>query len=91
MWIFCSTQNSVYYYWHILTKCKQQLANDPLDLAKKFIEVYNKEYHVELLDTISETETQSLTFQVTDFVNAWAYNTQELVMDSTCMQSILLL
>ena len=79
------TQDSVYYYWHVLTKRKWQLADDPLDSAKKFIEVYGKEYHVELLDTIPETGTQSLAFQVTDFVNAWACNTQELAMDSTCM------
>lgn len=64
--------------WH-----EWRLGDNPLDSAQKFIENRGETYHVALLDVPPAPGTQVLAFQITDFVQEWARNTQEFAMDST--------
>lgn len=75
---------TVYYYWHIVSRKEWRLADTPLESARTYVEQNAVEAHIELLDLKPEPGTEVLAFQVTDFMDAWAKNTQELAMDSTC-------
>ncbi|RPD53668.1 hypothetical protein L226DRAFT_517852 [Lentinus tigrinus ALCF2SS1-7] len=77
------SSKSVYYYWHVVSREEWKLDNNPITSACKFIKEKGDTYHVALLDVQAEPGTRVLTFQVTDFVQEWARNTQELAMDST--------
>ncbi|EIW59064.1 uncharacterized protein TRAVEDRAFT_19598 [Trametes versicolor FP-101664 SS1] len=75
--------NTVYYYWHVVSREEWRLADSPLESARKFVEERGKDHHIAMLDVEAEPGTEALAFYVTDFVGAWAQHTQELAMDST--------
>ncbi|RDX44376.1 hypothetical protein OH76DRAFT_1487106 [Lentinus brumalis] len=74
---------AVYYYWHIVSHDEWKLDPDPLESARKYLEMNSSEHHVALLDVPAAPGTRVLAFQVTDFVRVWGSRTQELAMDST--------
>ncbi|KAJ3473466.1 hypothetical protein NLI96_g12987 [Meripilus lineatus] len=49
----------------------------------KFILEDGRDHQVKALDVLPEPGTQAMAFQIVDFMQAWAPNTQELAMDST--------
>ena len=63
--------------------------SDTFVSAQKFILEDGKDHQVKVLDVLPEPGTQAMAFQIVDFMQAWASNTQELAMDSTCMSIIL--
>ncbi|CDO76217.1 hypothetical protein BN946_scf184894.g6 [Trametes cinnabarina] len=75
--------NAVYYYWHVVSQEEWRLADNPLASASKFIKDWGERHHIKVLEVEAEPGTEVLAFYVTDFVAAWARNTQELAMDST--------
>ena len=76
---------AVYYYWHQMSKNRWKLDDDPLTSAEAYIREHGQEHNVALLDVVAPAGTRAIAFQVTDLMEAWATNTQELAMDSTCM------
>ena len=79
---------AVYYYWHIVTRQAWRFANDPFDSARQFLTQHGSNHHVSVLEVEQVPGMKALAFQVDDFMSAWAANTQELAMDSTCMFSV---
>ncbi|KAI0348907.1 hypothetical protein OH77DRAFT_1465898, partial [Trametes cingulata] len=75
--------NAVYYYWHIVTREEWRLADSPFKSAQMFVQQKGKEHCIALLEVETEPGVEVLAFYVTDFMQAWAKNTQELAMDST--------
>ena len=61
-----------------------RLAEDPIVSARKWVEENGDENMIGLLDVEAAPGTTVLAFQVKDFMEAWAENTRELAMDSTC-------
>ncbi len=80
-------QRAVYHYWNIVSSREWKLDKDPLVSARMFIEQKGAQEHIAALDVEPEPGTECVAFYVTDFVEGWAENAQELAMDSTCMCS----
>ncbi len=77
-------EKAVRYHWLKTSQGAWRLAEDPIDSARKFITENGEENMIATLDVEAEPGTTVLAFQVTDFMEAWAENTRELAMDSTC-------
>ncbi|RPD61298.1 hypothetical protein L227DRAFT_466509, partial [Lentinus tigrinus ALCF2SS1-6] len=77
------SSKAVYYYWLVVSREEWELDDDPIKSAQKFVVEKGEEHGVTLLDIPAEPGTKILAFQVMDFVEEWARNTQELAMDST--------
>lgn len=77
-------QKAVYHYWNIVSSRAWKLDKDPVASAKMFIAQKGGQEHIAALDVRPEPGTECVAFYVTDFVEGWAENTQELAMDSTC-------
>ncbi len=78
------SSKAVYYHWLVVSREEWKLDDDPIKSARKFILERGEEHGIAPLDVPAEPGTEVLAFQVTDFVEEWAKNTQELAMDSTC-------
>ena len=81
---------AVYYYWQVVSRQSWKLAPDPVESAREFIRRNEREHHIALLDVDPQPGTQVLAFEVTDFMQEWARNTQELAIDSTCERHFVL-
>lgn len=77
-------QKAVYHYWNIVSSKEWKLDKDPLVSARMFIEQKGAQEHIAALDVQPEPGTECVAFYVTDFIEGWAENVQELAMDSTC-------
>lgn len=77
-------EKAVRYHWLKSSQEAWRLADDPVESARAFITENGKENMIGLLDVEAAPGTTVLAFQVTDFMEAWAENTRELAMDSTC-------
>lgn len=76
---------AVHYYWSCVCQTEWKADPNPLESARKFIENKGEAHNVALLDVPAVPGTKVIAFQVTDVMQAWAANTQELAMDSTCL------
>ncbi len=81
---------TIHHYWNTVCEHEWKFASDPLESARKFIEARGAECNVSLLDVPAVPGTKVIAFQVDDIMGAWARNTQELAMDSTCQSSLYL-
>ncbi|KAI0642153.1 hypothetical protein C8Q79DRAFT_929170 [Trametes meyenii] len=77
-------QKSIYYYWQVVTRQEWRRGSKAFDSARAFVEEKGEEHSIKLLDVQPEPGTEALAFYVTDFVEGWAANAQEIAMDSTC-------
>ncbi|KAI0650125.1 hypothetical protein C8Q79DRAFT_923509 [Trametes meyenii] len=77
-------QKSIYYYWQVVTREEWRRGSKAFDSARAFIEEKGDKHNIKLLDVPAEPGTEALAFYVTDFVEGWAANAQEIAMDSTC-------
>ncbi|KAI0640722.1 hypothetical protein C8Q79DRAFT_1107119 [Trametes meyenii] len=76
-------QKSIYYYWQLVTREEWRRGSKAFDSARTFIEEKGDQHNIKLLDVPAEPGTEALGFYVTDFVEGWAANAQEIAMDST--------
>jgi hypothetical protein len=77
-------EKAVRYHWLKVSQKAWQLATNPIKSARQFVAERGQENMIALLDVKATPGTTVLTFKVTDFVDAWAKNTCNLAMDSTC-------
>lgn len=75
---------AIYYYWNVVSRQEWKLNDDPVESARQFIKDQGAQHRVALLDVQAVPGTKVMAFQVTDFMDAWAAQTKELAMDSTC-------
>ncbi|KAI0643577.1 hypothetical protein C8Q79DRAFT_1012162 [Trametes meyenii] len=76
-------QKSIYYYWQVVTRQEWRRSSKTFESACAFIEEKGDEHNIKLLDVQPKPGTEALAFYVTDFVEGWAANAQEIAMDST--------
>lgn len=75
---------TVYYYFNLKVKSQWRTEKDPVESARKFLREHGSSNNILMLDVPAEPGTDVIAFKVSDVMDKWARNTQELGLDSTC-------
>lgn len=81
-------EKSVRYHWLKVSQEEWRLDSDPIVSARKFLSEHGAQHQIKMINIQEAPGTRVLAFEVADFMDCWAKNTQELAMDSTCEWTI---
>ena len=72
------------YAWIRESSQRWRCADDPIESARIWCKKFGAHENIELVEMDTVPHAKAFAFVVTDFMDAWARNTDSFLVDSTC-------